>query len=176
MTKKLLRLVAMTIFMLAIVGPVRADLIADWGVIPLGTETSFTFAPSNASTNFTDQYSFSLLGTTEINFSLSSFLGTCTKGCGSPSITYGIYDANGGLISGASPVTLGAGSYVFQIKGTGMGAGNKAGSGGIIDFYSAPAEVVSPAPEPGGWLLLLAGLGLVVGLARRQAKFQRTGK
>ena len=176
MKSNLIRMAITAILLLVFASPAQADLIAEWGIIPIGSETSFTFTPSDASTNFTDQYSFSLLGTTEINFSLSSFLGTCTKGCGSPAITYGIYDANGGLISGASPVTLGAGSYVFQIKGTGMGAGNKPGSGGLIDFYSAPAEVVSPAPEPGGWLLLLAGLGLVVGLARRQAKFQRTGK
>ena len=173
MKSNLIRMAITAILLLVFASPAQADLIAEWGIIPIGSETSFTFTPSDASTNFTDQYSFSLAGATEINFSTSSFLATCSRGCGNPVVEFGIYDANGGLISAATPVTLEAGAYVFQIKGTGMGSGNTAGSGGIISFYSAPAEVVSPAPEPAGWLLLVAGLALVAGFARRQAALKR---
>lgn len=156
-------------FALAAPLPASADLVADWGIIPIGSETTFTFTPSAAGTNFTDQYGFSLAGSTNISYSTSSFLASCTKGCGNPVLDFGIYDANGGLIDASGNVTLAAGTYVFQIKGTGMGSGNTAGSGGTIDFYTAGNEIVSPAPEPPAWLLMLPGILLVGWLARRRS-------
>ncbi len=151
----------------------HADLLADWGVFPQQQDVTFSFAPSDASTNFTDQYTFTLVGGTDIAWTTSSFLGTCTKGCGSPSIQFGIYDATGGLISNTGGINLGPGNYIFQIKGTGMGAGNTAGSGGVITFSGMPQimEIVSPAPEPSGVLLLSAGL-LVMGVVCHREKMK----
>ena len=150
--------------------PASAAVLADWGVIPIGSETSFTFTPSDATTNFSDQYAFSLAGSTAITYSTSSFLALCTRGCGSPALAFGIYDANGGLLDASGSVSLGAGSYSFQVRGTGMGSGNSAGTGGVISFYSAATELVSPTPEPATWLLMLSGLALL-GL-----RMQRRGK
>lgn len=141
--------------------PAAANVIANWGVIAIGSDTSFTFTPYDATTNFNDQYTFSLVGSTAVSYSTSSFLGLCTRGCGSPALDFGIYDASGGLIDSSGSVTLGPGSYAFQIKGTGMGSGNIAGTGGVINFHSEPSELVSPTPEPAAWLLLLAGLVLL---------------
>ena len=138
-----------------------AAVLADWGVISIGSETSFTFTPSDATTNFSDQYTFSLAGSTTISYSTSSFLALCARGCGSPALEFGIYDASGGLLDSSGNITLGAGSYAFQIRGTGMGSGNSAGTGGTINFYSEATELVSPTPEPETWLLMLSGLALL---------------
>lgn len=169
MKQSMLRRAVTAIMLLCVSKLAFADLLADWGVISLGSETSFIFSPSDASTNFTDQYSFSLAGTTEISYSTASFLATCTKGCGNPDLAFGIYDANGGLIDSSGTTTLSAGDYVFQIKGTGMGSGNRAGSGGTITFLSnAAPEIVSPAPEPPAWLVLLPGALLVGWMVQRR--------
>ena len=93
----------------------------------------------------------------------------CKKGCGNPDIAYGIYDANGGLIADATgTVTLSAGNYVFQVKGTGFGAGNSLDYMGSVTF-SATA-VVSPVPEPSALLLALPGLVLVHVMTRRRRR------
>ena len=147
----------------------HADTLADWGLIPIGSETSFIYLPPPEVTNFTDQYRFSLAGQTSVNFSSAYFLNPCLKGCGNPDLAFGIYDSNGGLIDASGSTTLGAGDYVIQVKGTGLGSGNTAGSGGVINFYtSAMVEVVSPAPEPAAWLLMLSGLAAVAGGLRKR--------
>lgn len=150
--------------------PASAAVLADWGVIPIGSERSFIFTPSDATTNFSDQYTFSLAGSTAINYSTSSFLALCTRGCGSPALEFGIYDASGGLLDASGSVTLNAGSYVFQIRGTGMGSGNTAGTGGTINFYSQATELVSPTPEPATWLLMASGLALLGLRMRRRGR------
>lgn len=172
MPTKLAQVLFAALVLLAVSRQTTANLLADWGVIPIGSETSFVFHPSDTSTNFTDQYSFTLSGDTSVSFSTTYFLANCTKGCGSPALSFGIYDASGGLIDASGRSQLGAGNYVFQIKGTGMGSGNTAGSGGTISFYStAPIEVVSPAPEPAAWLVILSGLATILAGAywRRRA-------
>lgn len=150
--------------------PAAANLVGDWGVIAVGSESTFTFTLSGSSTNFSDEYAFTLAGSTDINYFTNNFLATCTKGCGNPVVEFGIYNASGSLIDASGATTLEAGSYVFQVKGTGMGAGNTAGSGGIISFYSEAPELVSPAPEPSSWLLMLSGLALLAGLMRRRSR------
>ncbi len=152
---------------LALSPPASAALIADWGVIAIGSETSFRFTPYDATTNFTDQYSFALAASTAITYSTESFLAVCTRGCGNPVLEFGIYDATGGLLDASGSVTLGPGSYAFQIRGTGMGSGNAAGTGGLISFYSAAPELVSPTPEPSAWMLMLSGLA-AIGLRMRR--------
>jgi hypothetical protein len=150
--------------------PASAAVIADWGVIPIGSETSFIFTPSDATTNFSDQYRFSLVGSTAISYSTSSFLALCTRGCGSPALEFGIYDASGGLLDASGSIMLGAGNYAFQIRGTGMGSGNTAGTGGVINFYSQATELVSPTPEPATWLLMVSGLALLGLRMRRRGR------
>lgn len=154
--------------------PASSAVLGDWGVIPIGSETSFTFTPSDATTNFSDQYNFSLAGSTSISYSTTSFLALCTRGCGSPVLEFGIYDASGGLLDASGSITLGAGSYAFQIKGTGMGAGNTAGTGGVISFYSEAPELVSPTPEPATWLLMLSGLALLSFRLKRRGRVLTT--
>lgn len=163
MPQRVARMFIAALLLLALSRHAAADLLADWGVIPIGSETSFVFQPSDASTNFTDQYSFTLAGDTSINYSAAYFLASCMRGCGSPVLEFGIYSASGGLLDAGGSTLLGAGNYVFQIKGTGMGSGNMAGSGGNISFYTtAPVEMVSPAPEPAAWLLMLSGLAFIL--------------
>lgn len=147
----------------------HADTLSDWGLVPIASQTSFIYLPPPEVSNFTDQYRFSLAGQTSVNFSSAYFLNPCLKGCGNPDLAFGIYDSNGGLVDASGSTTLAAGDYVFQVKGTGLGSGNTAGSGGIINFYTAaPIEVVSPAPEPAAWLLMLSGLAAVAGGLRKR--------
>lgn len=43
----------------------------DWGVIPVGQETTISFASYDITKNFTDQYSFSLQAGTELPSKIS---------------------------------------------------------------------------------------------------------
>ena len=63
---------------------------------------------------------------------------------------------NFGELAGFNGLTTGAG-YAFH---SGLGANT--------DVYSISFGV-SPVPEPGSWAMLLAGLALVAGVARRRA-------
>ncbi len=54
--------------------------------------------------------------------------------------------------------TLGAGHYHFELSGTANGAGT------YVTALSA-----APVPEPGEWVMILAGLGLVGMMARRRS-------
>lgn len=118
-----------------------ANILADWGTLPEGSETSFTFTPDSSASNFSDQYRFTLSGTTDVRYVTSDYLATCTRGCGNPVVEFGIYNESGAQVDSSGTATLAAGDYVFQIKGSGMGSGNTAGSGGVITFYSAPPEL-----------------------------------
>jgi hypothetical protein len=146
----------------------QANLVADWGTIPTGSETSFTFVPDTSVSNFTDEYRFTLSGMTDINYVAADYLAACTRGCGNPVVDFGIYNASGSLVDSTGTTTLDTGSYVFQIKGVGMGSGNTAGSGGVITFYGAAPELVSPAPVPASWLLMSCGLALLGWAVRRR--------
>ena len=66
-----------------------------------------------------------------------------------------------GSMAVISPITLGAGSYVLEIRGDVVGT-----AGGSY----AGALNISPVPEPQEWALLLAGLGVLgfVALGRKR--------
>ena len=151
----------------------RAEVVADWGTVvtPLTTEATFSFEQYDITKNFTHQYGFSLEGEAGATYQVTFTFDACKKGCGNPDLSYGIYNANGGLIADASgTVTLSAGNYVFQVKGTGRGSGNSLDYMGSVTF-SATA-MVSPVPEPSTLLLTLPGLALVHVMIRRRRQAQ----
>lgn len=153
--------------------PAFADIVADWGTVatPITSEMSFSFAQYNISRNFTDQYQFSLEGESGASYSVTFQFDACKNGCGSPDLSYGIYDSNGGLVASASgTVTLSAGNYVFQVKGDGMGSGNSVDYWGSVSFSAVATSMVSPAPEPSSLVLTLFGMGgLGWAMRRRRA-------
>jgi len=151
--------------------PASAVVVADWGTVatPLTTETSFSFAQYDISQNFTDQYAFTLEGDSGAAYNVSFQFDPCRAGCGNPDLSYGIYDANGGLVTTDNGVvTLSAGSYVFQVKGDGMGAGNSFDYWGSVTFNAVAMTMVSPAPEPSTLMLTLFGMGGLGWAVRRR--------
>lgn len=171
---KVLRILLLTAGLLLHMHSARAEVVADWGTVltPLTTEATFTFAQYDISQNFTDEYTFSLEGTSGAVYEVFFSFDSCRNGCGSTEISYGIYDANGGLIGTTSEngsVNLAAGNYTFQVKGTGMGSGNLLDYNGSVAFSAVAVDIVSPAPEPDTLALLLIGLPWVFwrGMARR---------
>lgn len=156
---------------LALSAPAAADIVADWGAVatPITSEASFSFAQYNITNNFTDQYSFSLEGASGAAYSVTFAFDVCRNGCGSPDLSYGIYDSNGGLIASTSgTVTLSAGNYVFQVKGDGMGSGNSVDYWGSVTFNAVATSMVSPAPEPSSLVLTLFGMGGLGWAVRRR--------
>jgi hypothetical protein len=153
--------------------PASAEVVANWGAVitPVVEQATFNFSRTGISQNFTDDYLFSLQGSSGATYSVTFDLSGCARGCGNAALTYGIYDANGGLVADASSgsVTLAAGSYSLQVKGTGMGAGNNIGYDGTVTFSAAAAGTVSAAPEPSTYLLTLIGLTLVGWVGHRNA-------
>ena len=161
----LLRFALLT-WLLVWMASARADGTQDWGTVatPLTSEVTFSFAQYDITRNFTDQYNFSLEGGTGASYAVTFALDPCRRGCGNPNLSYGIYDRTGSLVASTNgTVTLSAGNYTFQVKGTGMGAGNSVDYWGSVTFAAAPSSLttvtmVSPAPEPSTWLLMLYGL------------------
>lgn len=147
----------------------------DWGVVPLDQETTYTFEKADITKNFTDQYNFSIQGGTEASAEVTVTFDVCQKGCGNPELTYGVYDAQGQLISeiqGSGSVTLTAGDYYFQVKGTGMGSGNSVDYNGTITFNTSGPANVSGAPEPADWLLMISGSTFLTWAVKRRRKLQ----
>lgn len=173
---------ALIMFLAAMFGAsssARGEVIANWGTVVNSAESSnsFTFAESGISKNFSHDYLFSLEGSAGATYSVTFNFSDCGHGCGNANVTYGIYDANGGLVAVASSgtVTLAAGNYSFQVKGTGMGAGNSVDYNGNITFTAVAADVVSPAPEPSTYLLTLIGLTLVGWVGHRNGMLRSAG-
>ncbi len=162
--------------------PAQADVVEDWGTVmtPITEETSFSFAQYDIDKNFTDQYTFSLEGEAGATYEVSFQFDICKNGCGNPDISYGIYDANGGLLASTSgTVLLTSGDYVFQVKGTGFGSGNTVDYWGAVTFSAtlvtsaSVMELVPPVPESHPGLMLLIGVSLM-SMHRWYAK-KRTG-
>jgi hypothetical protein len=66
-----------------------------------------------------------------------------------------------GTVAVISPITLGAGDYILEVRGdvTGTAGGSYAG---VLN--------ISPVPEPGEWALLLSGFGLIGFIAARRGR------
>jgi hypothetical protein len=124
---------------------------SDWGVIPVGEETTISFAEYDITKNFTNQYSFTLQAGTDSSYQVAVTFDVCKYGCGNPDLSYGIYDGQGQLVSDSGSAVLNSGNYYFQVKGVGMGAGNSVDYSGSITF------MVSAVPEPAELMLMLVG-------------------
>ena len=70
-----------------------------------------------------------------------------------------------GTMAVINPITLGAGSYVLEIRGDVVGT-NGGSYAGTLN--------ISPVPEPQEWALLLAGLGLIGFVATRRRTLDAT--
>lgn len=142
----------------------------NWGVIPLEQETTISFGASDITKNFTDQYAFTLGGSTESAYQVVASFDACSTGCGSPSLSYAIYDAQGSLVSDTGSAVLSSGNYVLKVKDTGMGAGNTVSYSGAITFFASASDlaIVSSVPEPADWMLLTCGGLLVLAAWRRK--------
>jgi len=154
-----------------------ATLVADWGSVasPLTNSASFSFAQYDITNNFADQYAFSLEGSSDTTYAVTFNFDPCKNGCGNPNLSYGIYDANGSILSASNgSITLSSGNYIFQVKGAGMGNGNNASYFGTINFSAIATELVSPAPEPSSLILIMAGLCIVTWAIRRRRLQERT--
>lgn len=149
-----------------------AQVIADWGTVstPIASDVTFSFAQYDVTQNFTHQYLFSLEGAAGATYSVTFNFNACSRGCGNPSLSYGIYDLTGGLIEPTTSGTyvLTAGAFSFQVKGDGFGAGNSVDYWGAVTISPTAGEIVAPVPEAGTWLLLAPGLLAVVWFARRR--------
>lgn len=147
-----------------------------------GYNNTVAATPNNVfgtSYGFYDDYVFSIangtvnsvtttidLGTLQISNlqeRLYSLTGNALPTLGTPSGT--LYDAwtsplgTSGQVAVLPPTTLGAGTYVLEIRGT---AGPSGGSyGGVLN--------VTPVPLPASMLLTLSALGLLGGLAMKRA-------
>jgi hypothetical protein len=147
-------------------GMVFGEVIEDWGTVvtPIESETTFSFEQYDVDKNFTHEYLFSLEGDAGATYEVTFHFDACSLGCGNPDLSYGIYDANGGLYSTTSgTVLLSAGNYAFQVKGTGMGAGNSVDYWGDLTFSATLVSadgIVAPVPEPA--TLSLSGVSAIV--------------
>lgn len=155
-------------------GPTTKAQTVDWGTISteINDTRSFAFAQYDVAKNFTHSYAFSLEGSASSTYKVSFAVDTCRTGCGSPDFSYGISPVSGRFISDSNgTVALTAGSYVFEVKGTGMGAGNSIDYWGSVNFSVSPSNmaVVSPVPEPSTVILTFFGaLFLALAAAPRQ--------
>lgn len=153
--------------LLVLGGAVQAQSTStDWGAIPTSGETTISFSGIDKTKNFTDQYSFSIAASTDASYSVTVTFDFCANGCGNIEVGYGIYDANGGLISDTGSAVLSSGDYVFMVKGTGMGAGNDIGYNGSISFF------VSPVPEASDYLMFVIGMLILMYAVRRHRQQQ----
>lgn len=151
----------------------NAEIIADWGTIstPLEEDVTFTIAQYDVSSNFTHDYNFSLEGDADAFYEVTFNFDYCTRGCGNIATSYGIYEQNGSLISDVTTggnLVLSTGNYSLQVKGTGFGAGNNLDYLGSMTFSATTAPttaMISAAPEPESFLLMLTGL-LTIGIFR----------
>lgn len=153
----------------------------DWGVIPVNTSTTISFASQDITRNFTDQYYFSLASGADASYAVTVAFDLCRHGCGNPDLSYGVYDVNGRMISDTGSVVLSSGRYVFKVKGTGFGAGNTLDYSGSMSFYvpggSTLNSFVSAVPEPRDAALMLMGLCMLAAGVwhRRRASFSTRG-
>lgn len=164
-------------------GTANAEVVADWGTIstPLEEDVIFSVERSDITKNFTDEYIFTLEGSADAIYEVTFNFDYCSYGCGNVATSYGVYDANGGLITDVSTsgtVILTSGDYSFQVKGTGFGAGNSIDYQGQITFSAVAAiqtsTMISSAPEPSTYFLLVCGI--VVTVISRSSRRRHWGK
>ena len=166
----------LTAISLSLSAVVHAVTVDDWGTVitPIENEASFAFAQYDIDANFTHDYLFSLEGEAGATYEVTFAFDTCQKGCGNPELSYGIYDATGGLYAAASgTIVLSAGDYAFQVSGTGMGTGNSVDYWGSLTFSATLVTsdaMVAPVPEPTTLLLTAVGSSVIGFAAYRRRR------
>lgn len=153
--------------------PATASTSTDWGVISVDQPSTYYVSGTDITQNFTDQYTFSISGGSNADYSVYVEFDFCKRGCGNPDVSYGIYALNGGLVSSSGSAVLSAGNYTFMVKGTGMGSGNSVDYNGSSTFSASamPAYFVSAASEPEDIFLTITGSAcLIVLVGRRREK------
>jgi PEP-CTERM motif len=165
---------------------VLADSITNFGTVTLPSSLSYnqSFASASTGVTFFDDYTFTIPAgsansvTSSIN--LDSILGlTNLRARLYAGSTHDITNSVPDLISNwgttvnyspsvgvttvvLNPISLAAGTYTLQIKGTVAGL-----SGGS---YAGVLNIANPVPEPETYAMFLAGLGLMGFTARRKSK------
>jgi len=171
---RLWRLVSLLLILLST--HAQAEIVEDWGTIstPLEEDLTFEVQHNDITKNFSHDYNFSLEGESDAIYELTFNFDYCRYGCGNVTTSYGIYDLNGGLISDVDSngtLYLTSGDYSLRIDGTGFGAGNSIDYLGSITFTATAVAttnaVISSAPEPSVFGLLLAGATLYLLRNRR---------
>jgi hypothetical protein len=147
-----------------------AAVVANWGTVatPIASDVTFSFSRSDITSNFSDDYVFTLGGSAGATYNVTFAFDACRNGCGSPVLSYGI---DGG--SGTGTFLLAAGTHTFSVTGTGMGSGNSVDYWGSVVIGAAAGSVVSPVPEPESVILVGAGLLLVAAAVRRRGTRER---
>lgn len=156
---------------LALIGVSSGVMAATWGVHDASEYSQTLVTGVAAASAVKDVFSFSLLGNNNVTTTSFTF----------PIATYTLVDAKVELFSGnaMSSVSLGsfsvdpflggsklfsnlsAGNYFYEVTGLASNAG--------AYYYSLSSVAVSaPVPEPEGYAMLLAGLGLIGMIARRR--------
>lgn len=166
---------------------VLADTITNFGTVTLPSSLSYnqSFASASTGVTFFDDYTFTIPSgsansvTSSIN--LDSILGlsdlqarlyignthqtgaVATGTLMSAWATTVNYSPSVGVTTVVlNPISLAAGTYTLQIKGTVAGL-----SGGS---YAGVLNIANPVPEPETYAMFLAGLGLMGFTARRKSK------
>lgn len=129
---------------------VADSFAANLGVIDLSKTPNIIFNEQIVK-NQSDDYRFTLTENAFVSYSMNTNSVLCVKGCGNPSVSYGIYDVLGKQIDNSGSIVLRSGTYMFGVKSTGMGSNNTVLYNGQINF-------VSPVPEPADYLLFFIGL------------------
>jgi hypothetical protein len=161
-----------------------ADSVTNLAVGPLPTSLSYgnSFAAATTGTTFFDAYYFtipngsansvtssinldSILGLTNLKARLyAGNVNDTTNSVTSIIENWGTtanYSPSVGITTVVlNPISLLAGSYTLQIKGTVAGL-----SGGS---YAGVLNIASPVPEPESYAMLIAGLGVIGATAKRR--------
>lgn len=150
-------------------------LATDWGQHSAAESAAQVVAPGS----FADAYLFTLGSTSNLSasasatnlgsaFSIADGMVSLFKDTAGPDTLVGSFAFNG--TSGDTShswSSLVSGSYYYLVNGMATGS-----AGGIYGLASV-ASSVSPVPEPESAALLLAGLAVVGGIAKRRSKLRR---
>lgn len=146
-----------------------------------------TFDAGNNGASFADRFNFTITGTTaqSLDAIVASISRTADTGLALTGLS--LYSTSGGPIrGGGSPGLIASGTStqsgavdVWTIRADNLNAGNYylQVSGNLVSddaaSFGGAIALTTPVPEPGVYGMMLAGLGVVGGLARRRKSGQQ---